>query len=316
MLSFIFKLVKFVILTFVVIFCLIMAIGLISVLLGDRYEEEPLPTEGYSEYIPVDDSLSSDSSLYGYMRHYRVWRDYDQNVYEGVYDIADRDLKGSYVHRMNILKEHTRNSPYDLYYQRNRELRETDANIFHWTWVYETVLNHDKPYIGGIISLFDSIETAAKPDRLQFAEIIVSHIQFLPYTLIHDLTCEEYTSDDPNCEGFRCQYHRDGNPCVPKVAHGIFAPVEFAYNLKGDCDTRVLLLMLILDHYGYDVKMLYSYQYGHAVLGINLPSSGVYVTLAGIKYYLWETTNTGWLPGQIEPQYQNMDYWVAMDTRF
>ncbi|MEZ4828203.1 MAG: hypothetical protein R3C61_18240 [Bacteroidia bacterium] len=319
MLSFLFKLIKFVFLSFVVIFGLIMAIGLLGVFFSDdNWEEEPLPKDEYSEYIPVeDDNSGQDTLLNGYMKHYRVWRDFDQNVFEGEYYVYDRDLKSSYLHRTRIADEQTtRNPAYNNYYLRNSELREKDSNLFYWTWIYETVLDHDKPLMSGMIAMFDSIQNAAQPDRLHFAEIIVSHVQYIPYSLIHALTCEEYISDDPYCEGFRCKYHRDGNPCVASIAHGIFAPVEFAYNLKGDCDTRVLLLMEILDHYGYDVKMLYSYEYGHAVLGINLPTTGYYVTLAGIRYYLWETTNTGWLPGQIEPQYQNMNYWVAMDTRF
>ncbi|MDX2248770.1 MAG: hypothetical protein SF052_18430 [Bacteroidia bacterium] len=318
MLSFIFKLFKFIFFTFVVIFGLIMAIGLVAVIWGgEGYVEETLPNEEYSEYIPVADTVPlEDSILTGYMKHYRVWRSYDQQVYEGGYVVSDSNLRNSYRHRADILKEHIFGSPYDLYYKRNQALWESDRNLFHWTWVYETILNHNKTQIPGLISLFDSIYAQRNPDRLQFAEIIVSHVQYIPYSLIHDLSCAEYIADDPECNGFRCQYHRDGNPCVAGVEHGVFSPVEFAYNLKGDCDTRVLLLMVILDHYGYDVKMLYSYEYGHAVLGIDLLTSGSYVISKGVKYYVWETTNTGWLPGQIEPQYQNMDYWVAMDTQF
>lgn len=316
MLKFIGKTIRFVFYFLIAFFGLAMFSGLINLLLWEGEPEmPPLEKEDFSEYVMVEDNLNPGDSL-GYVRNYRVWRSFDREIYEGEYLISDLEMNRSRAHRNNIMNDWGPGTPYNLFFSQNRTLYDENRNIFHWTWIYQTILKHDKPLLGSLYTMFDSIHAENNPDRSQFADIIVTNVQHLPYHLVHAKTCTEYYADDPNCEGFRCQYHREGNPCIPEISYGLFTPVEFSYNLTGDCDTRTALLMLILDHYGYDVKMLYSYEYGHAVLGINIPATGYYVMWEGKKYYLWETTNKGWLVGQIATEYQNMDYWVALGSRF
>jgi hypothetical protein len=80
-------------------------------------------------------------------------------------------------------------------------------------------------------------------------------------------------------------------------------------NFKGDCDTRSVLLFYVLSRFNYDVAILISEQYGHAILGIAGDYSGKFKQYNGIRYYVWETTATDFVPGILSPNYGNMNYW-------
>ena len=52
----------------------------------------------------------------------------------------------------------------------------------------------------------------------------------------------------------------------------------------GDCDTKSIYLFAILKKLGYDVAILVSDFYQHAILGIALPGRGDYIKYQGKKY--------------------------------
>ena len=88
------------------------------------------------------------------------------------------------------------------------------------------------------------------------------------------------------------------------------ALIEFLKKYTGDCDTRTVLLFILLNAYGYDTVILNSYVYKHSVIGINLPTSGYnYKYSNGKKYYTWETTNTGWELGDMPAEFNDLKYW-------
>jgi hypothetical protein len=79
--------------------------------------------------------------------------------------------------------------------------------------------------------------------------------------------------------------------------------------LKGDCDTRTLLLFTLLTHYGYDVAILSSEVYAHSLLGICLPLGGRVFPYRGRQYVLWETTAPGVRPGLIPAEVNDLRHW-------
>lgn len=81
----------------------------------------------------------------------------------------------------------------------------------------------------------------------------------------------------------------------------------------GDCDTKALLLYIILERAGVDCIMYWSFQYKHAMLGVALNSSGNYKMHNGKKYYFVETTYPGWNIGDIDPEMDDLNQWYVDD---
>jgi hypothetical protein len=64
---------------------------------------------------------------------------------------------------------------------------------------------------------------------------------------------------------------------------------------------------------GIDCVMLWSYQYRHAMLGVEYGVRGKSITYSGKPFYFVETTYPGWEIGQLPPEVKNVSYWYAMD---
>lgn len=218
--------------------------------------------------------------------HYRVWNDFTGNKYEGEMRIFLSDFQ-------KARKEH---EAMDLNIQ-----GEAD-----WPKVYYQLLENDRGRLNMLYSMFDSIQSVKQLDRLGFAEMVVSCIQDIPYYLVLPDECAVHNHEDPFVRNFI--ENRPGY-CIGNISYGVQSPAEFLGNLKGDCDTRVALLFAIFNHYKYNVAILGSNQFKHAVLGIELPGAGLEMNYRGINYKLWETTSGGFRPGILAPEVSDLNYW-------
>lgn len=81
----------------------------------------------------------------------------------------------------------------------------------------------------------------------------------------------------------------------------------------GDCDTKSLLLYIILEKAGVDCIMYWSFQYKHAMLGVSVNGRGNYKKQNGKNYYFVETTYPGWQIGDIDPEMDNLNMWYIDD---
>jgi hypothetical protein len=165
---------------------------------------------------------------------------------------------------------------------------------------------NDRNNLNGVYQLFDIIRQKKQLSNVKFAELIVSFVQDIPYTIIIPNDCNpnlyqdkfirEYLSQkDARCDGFE--------------KFGINSPVEFMSTLNGDCDTRTLFLYTLLAHYGYDVALLSSEYYAHSYIGINLPISGISYKFRNQSYVLWETTAPNFRAGHLPKENSNLNYW-------
>lgn len=101
---------------------------------------------------------------------------------------------------------------------------------------------------------------------------------------------------------------------IPKIAKFEVLTPTLCINYRyGDCDTKTLLMMIILRKAGVDCVHLTSEKYNHAMIGINVPSTGDYIDYRGVKYYFLETTNPGWYIGNLPPEVNNKSYWAVLD---
>lgn len=218
--------------------------------------------------------------------HFRVWEDYSGVKYQGFLQIRFSDWLASGNNRQNAA----------IY----------GEGIGAYNQLLYQLIKLDSSRLSGIYTLFDTLRHNKRLDEKGFAEVIVSCIQDIPYTLILDDECDPLLYNDH----FIYDYLTKGGVCHPNVKYGIFAPVEFVATLHGDCDTRALLLFTILSHYGYDVAMLNSEAYRHAVLAVNMPYLGISKTINRKRYVIWETTQAGLPPGVFPSQMSNMNLWT------
>lgn len=146
---------------------------------------------------------------------------------------------------------------------------------------------------------------------MEFAEMVVSCIQDIPYAYIFQDKClpaDQYESS------IRTLLERCPECCMGNIMYGIQNPVSFMQNLKGDCDTRTVMIYCVLKHFGYDVAILNSDFYRHSILGINLPASGHNKIYNGKKYMLWETTAKYFPIGNLPSTYNDISHWNVVLT--
>ena len=168
------------------------------------------------------------------------------------------------------------------------------------------IFKNQKEKLQLLYPVFDALRWKNNLLNKEFAELIVSCIQDIPYTLILQNDCDPGLYEDPFIQDYLL--NKEGN-CLGNIKYGLLTPSEFWENLDGDCDTRTLLLFTILSHYGFDVAILSSNIYKHSILGINLPYKGVYKKIHGKRYYVWETTSKGFKPGMLPAKIADMRYW-------
>ncbi len=211
--------------------------------------------------------------------HNRVWRDAYDSVMQIKFSVSSSAADDAFNFRETT------------------EVEEDGTEKTFWHNLYLGLYTHDQ---NKMTSLQDSIlalagEREIAPQDLPYA--VVSMVQDIPYNYI--------LSDDS------CAFHTSA-PCVPLQRYGILSPVEFLYSLSGDCDTRTVLLFSLLKDMGYDPIIVNSNEYHHSMLAIDLPTEGDYFTHKGRKFYFWETTATGWMPGMLPPDMSNKDYWTII----
>ncbi|HEY4063640.1 MAG TPA: hypothetical protein VGM30_17150 [Puia sp.] len=218
--------------------------------------------------------------------HHRVWKDYAGNSYDGNIWVRTSDLakSGEYKNRLQL--------PQDP--------------LIAYDWMLNALQANDRSLLPGVYGLLDSVRILHRLDAIAFAKVVVSFVQDIPYALILDRDCNPDLYND----AFTRSYLKTRDAlCSGFQRFGINTPVEFMGTLKGDCDTRTLLLYTLLSHYNYDVAILSSEVYSHSLLGIVLPVPGIAYTFHNKSYVLWETTTPQMPPGLITHPYNNLSNW-------
>ncbi|MEQ8362162.1 MAG: hypothetical protein RIF39_17685 [Cyclobacteriaceae bacterium] len=216
------------------------------------------------------------------LTHHRSWNKYSfDSLYCLSYQLSSTT---SDLSRESRLKTYSRDRNYENY----------------WRDIYFELYNSDKENINFLQDSLQQIATQYQLTRNELAKLIVSFVQDIPYSYVMPGPCD-----------------RTDHPCRGNEKFGILSPVEFLYTLTGDCDTRSVLLYAILKHFGYNSLIMISNEYRHAMIAIDLPASGDHIIHKGRKFYFWETTNTGWLPGMLPADTKNVAYWkITLDHEY
>lgn len=237
-----------------------------------------------SEYNDVCEEYSEEDSINFVVTHHRSWDEYyASTTFCSKYTAGLNDAQAS----ANARNEFAVGSWFD----------DND----YWRQVYLQLYLNDRDRLQSLQDSLKRVGDLRGLDREEFARMVVSLVQDIPY---------QYVLPDP-CTG------NEASPCNGEVAFGLYSPAEFVYSMRGDCDTRTVLLFTLLKNFGYDPLIINSGEYLHSMLALDIPSSGEDFEYKGKKYAYWETTNTGWLPGMLPPDMNNEDYWsVILDYEF
>ena len=237
------------------------------------------PPETEKDYWTADTLLNEIE-----VTHHRIWKDFGDSSREMAYSISSSMEEASFNFRNTV------------------EPGEDGTEKTFWKNFYFELYHHDQPIVN---MLGDSIYSMAKRKGIAPLSLIytaVSLIQDIPYS---------YILPNDSCDA------RTDYPCIPLQRYGVLSPSEFLYTLSGDCDTRTLLLFTLLKKLGFDPIIVNSAQYRHSMLAVDVPAAGDYFIHKGRKFYFWETTDRGWLPGMLPPGLNNKDYWtIILDYEF
>lgn len=221
----------------------------------------------------------SDTSIVSYMR----WNDNDRVTHEMEWEVLRSECLRSLVHLQRMAQERT-----------------TDMSL---AAVYDSLRIHDSIPLSRLAGAFAALQSKEHLPADRLADVVVTCVQSIPYSLVLESLCP--AADTPG---------RADRPCKGMVPFGVNPPSAFMGDLEGDCDTRALLLVAVLQRLGFDAVILLSDHYRHAMLGLALPSQGASILSNGKPYYFWETTNTGFRLGEIHPECSDLTQWSVVGT--
>lgn len=257
---------------------LIFVVRLGSFLDTDSDEDSTIELKRSDENTPAlcqeEQTLELDSRITE-----RGWYNYRQAAFCMDYVTQNADFDDSRAYRIGLGHDE-----HNVYVQR----------VF-WRAVYQDLYEHDRTMIKSVADSLFAIGKEKQMNRTEFAEFVVSFVQDIPYS---------YVLDDEACN------NTDQYDCLRKQRFGLLSPVEFLHTLYGDCDTRTLLLYTLLKHFNYSPMITNSWVYLHSVLLLDVNHGGNdYLDIRGKRYYFWETTGTGWQPGQLPPDCSDVSKW-------
>jgi hypothetical protein len=89
-------------------------------------------------------------------------------------------------------------------------------------------------------------------------------------------------------------------------------PLTAAFESRGDCDSRAMVMAVILERLGIDSILMVSRDYSHAMLAVNVPGAGQRFPFSGRSYLVAETTAKVSL-GTMDASLSDFSRWLGID---
>lgn len=230
----------------------------------------------YYDVGSVCDEFLQENAVTGDRIHQREWHVYERNeTFCMGYESLDSINRSDELVRRGI------------------RVRYTEVNF--WGTIYAHLVEQGRHNLDYLADSLINVALEKSLSKMDLARLTVSFVQDIPYSFVLPVPCSEYETN--------------GTPCLGGIPYGIISPYEFVHSMYGDCDTRAVLLYVLLEKMNYDPMIVVSNQYAHAMIALNMPAQGDHISFAGKKYYFWETTATGWPLGMLPPDTNNIDYW-------
>jgi len=90
-------------------------------------------------------------------------------------------------------------------------------------------------------------------------------------------------------------------------------PLKAAFERRGDCDARAVVLSIVLERLGIDCVLMISREYSHALVGVGVPGGGQRFSFNGREYLVAETTDRVGL-GMIAAEQADFAKWLGVDV--
>ncbi|MCE9673329.1 hypothetical protein LY474_36525 [Myxococcus stipitatus] len=148
--------------------------------------------------------------------------------------------------------------------------------------IYEELIRSNA---GPVKALGERFETSIRERHLsaaQAAQLILGFVQRIQY---------ELPQDEP---------------------FGIVPPALVPARNRGDCDSKAVLAVMLLQQVGIRAVVLYSDPLAHAAVGVDLPGGRTRLRHGGRSYQYAEVTTDGWPLGMIPPRYDKPNLWVVL----
>jgi hypothetical protein len=235
------------------------------------------PETEKKEYVVEFDTLTNEKIINSSFS----WKLVDNRLRKKKFKINFRLLEKDVNEAMDYIEKLAEMSYKELGLERNYSDPLTEARVV-WGEVYRRIYNHSSLRMNSILEGFNKIfmrENFDDRDKIYFV-----------ITFVQNIT-----------------YDRPGGVL------DLFPPLgTIAYRI-GDCDSKTMLLYVILERMGIDCAMLWSHNYKHAMLGIRVNGRGNFLTANGKKYYFLETTYPNWNVGDIPPEFNNTKFWFISE---
>lgn len=151
--------------------------------------------------------------------------------------------------------------------------------------IFEALAEDSRDELAPLAARFKARVREAKLDAVQSVELAMSYVQAIPY---------EIPKDRP---------------------FGLLPPALVVSYKKGDCDSKALLLLMLLDSLGIESVMLTSDAHRHSMLGVAIPAQGTKITHEGRSYMFVETTAKNAPIGWISKDLLKPNDWLVVPVR-
>jgi hypothetical protein len=209
------------------------------------------------------------------------WKFVGNNLKKKKYDLVFKLLDDELKKAMDLIDQIEMMTFEELGLDPRYNYRDPEIQAQHvWARIYKIVYERSFPRLKTIAKGFNKVfrnENMSDKDKLLF---VVSFVQNI-------------------------KYDRPGG------ALDLLPPLAALAKMFGDCDTKAILLYVLLERMGIDCAMMWSQKYKHAMLGVRISTRGNYKIFNGKKYYFLETTHPGWVIGDLPPDFKNKRFWFV-----
>jgi len=240
------------------------------------------PELNFSNVEKVNYTIEMDSLATGVIINASFsWKFVGNNLKSKKYDLIFKLLDSEVKKAMNLIDQIEMMTFEELGLDPRYNYRDPEIQAQHvWARIYKIVYERSFLRLKTIAEGFNKVfrnENMKDKDRLLF---VISFVQNI-------------------------RYDRPGGTL------DLLPPLAALAKMFGDCDTKAILLYVLLERMGIDCAMMWSQKYKHAMLGVRISTRGNYKLFNGKKYYFLETTYPGWAIGDLPPDFKNKRFWFV-----